>query len=90
MMKKCRRTSKLKWGVFWDLGVKITSSEISNGRGLCQKFLSLQNPEKIQNFTKIVTFLNRTLIFDVQARAGGKKIFFGKTRLEDLRKKNIW
>ena len=55
-MKKGRRTSKLKWGVFWDLGVKITSSEISNGRGLCQKFLSLQNPEKIQNFTKNASF----------------------------------
>ena len=76
MMKKGRRTSKLKWEVFWDLGVKITSSEISNGRGLCQKFLSFQNPEKIQNFTKNATFLNCTLIFDVQARAGGKKNMF--------------
>ena len=76
MMKKGRRTSKLKWEVFGYLGVKINSSEISNGRGLCQKFLLLQNREKIQNFTKNATFLNRTLIFDVQARAGGSKKYF--------------
>ena len=89
-MKKGRRASKLKWEVFGYLVVKINSSEISNGRGRCQKFLLLQIPEKTPNFTKNLTFLNRTLIFDVQARAGGKKMFFGKTRLEDLRKKNIW
>ena len=76
MMKKGRRTSKLKWEVFGYLGVKIGSSEISNGRGLCQKFLLLQNPEKTADFTKKGTFLNRTLIFDVQARAGGKKNIF--------------
>ena len=87
-MKKGRRTSKLKWGVFWDLGVKITSSEISNGRGLCQKFLSLQNREKTPNFTKTPHF-ETALSFSMFKRARGvKKIFFGKTRLEDLRKKN--
>ena len=75
-MKKGRRTSKLKWEVFVYFGVKISSSEISNGRGLCQKFLSLQNRQKTQNFTKNRTFLNRTLIFDVQARAGGNKNIF--------------
>ena len=90
MMKKGRRASKLKWKVFGYLGVKINSSEISNGRGRCQKFLLLQNPEKTPNFTKNLTFLNCTLIFDVQARGGIKKIIFGKTRLEDLRKKNLW
>ena len=87
-MKKGRRTSKLKWGVFGYLGVTISSSEISNGRGWCQKFLLLQNTEKNPIFTKKSSFLNHTLIFDVQPRAGGgQKIFFGKTRLEDLRKK---
>ena len=56
MMKKGRRTSKLKWEVFGYLGVKIGSSEISNGRGLCQKFLLLQNREKTPNFTKNASF----------------------------------
>ena len=46
MMKKGSRTSKLKWEVFGYFGVKIGSSEISNGRGLCQKFLKLQNRAK--------------------------------------------
>ena len=55
-MKKGRRALKLKWEVFGYLGVKITSSEISNGRGLCQKFLSLQNREKTPNFTKNASF----------------------------------
>ena len=81
MMKKGRRTSKLKWGVFWNLGVKITSSEISNGRGLCQKFLSLQNREKTQNFTK-KPIAETALSFSMfkRARGGGQKIFLGKTR----------
>ena len=89
-MKKGRRASKLKWEVFGYLGVKINSSEISNGRGLCQKFLLLQNREKTQNFTKTPHF-ETALSFSMFKRARGvKKIFFGKTRLEDLRKKNIW
>ena len=75
-MNKGRKPSKMKWEVFGYLEVKIRSSEISNGRGRCQKFLLLQNPEEKPNFTKNLTFLNHTLIFDVQARAGGKKIFF--------------
>ena len=54
MMKKGCGTSKLKCEVFGvlELGVKIGSSEISNGRGLCQKFMLLQNREKTPNFTK--------------------------------------
>ena len=76
MMKKGRRTSKLKWEVFWDLGVKITSSEISNGHGLCQKFLSLQNREKTPNFTKneIAETALSFLMFKC-ARGGGEKYF---------------
>ena len=88
MMKKGRRPSKLKWEVFGYLEVKISSSEISTGCERCQKFLLLQNPGIKPIFTKNVPFLKRTLIFDVQERAGGQKIFFGKTRLEDLRKNN--
>ena len=75
-MKKGRRASKLKWEVFGYLGVKIGSSEISNGRGLCQKFLSLQNPEKTSNFTKneIAETALSFLMFK-RARGGQKNIF---------------
>ena len=76
MMKKGRRTSKLKWGVFGYLGVKINYSEISNGRGLCQKFLSLQNREKTPNFTK-KPIAETALSFSMfkRARGGQKNIF---------------
>ena len=75
-MKKCRMASKLKWEVFVYFGVKISSSEISNGRGLCQKFLSLQNPEKTPNFTKneIAETALSFLMFK-RARGGQKKYF---------------
>ena len=75
-MKKGRSPSKLKWEVFGYLGVKISSSEISNGRGLCQKFLSLQNPEKTPNFTKneIAETALSFLMFK-RARGGQKNIF---------------
>ena len=71
MMKKGRRTSKLKWEVFGYLGVKIGSSEISNGRGMCQKFLKLQNREKKQNFTKIVDGLKPHSHFRCSSARGG-------------------
>ena len=75
-MKKGRRASKLKWEVFGYLGVKINSSEISNGRGRCQKFLLLQNPEKTPNFTKneIAETALSFLMFK-RARGGQKNSF---------------
>ena len=86
MMKKGRRASKLKWEVFGYLGVKINSSEISNGRGLCQKFLSLQNREKTPNFTKN-EIAETALSFLMFKRArGGQKIFLGQTSTKALRK----
>ena len=72
-MKKGRRALKLKWEVFGYLGVKITSSEISNGRGLCQKFLLLQNPEKTPNFTK--NEIAETALSFLMFKRGSKNIF---------------
>ena len=81
----------MKCEVFGYLGVKINSSEISNGRGLCQKFRLLQNREKNTEFYQNRCAVETALSFSMFKRArGGKKIVFGKTQLEDFRKKNLW
>jgi len=72
-MKKGRRTSKLKWEVFGYLQLEVSSSEISNGRGQCQKLLLLQNPEKTSNFTKNEIADNALSFLMFKRARGGQK-----------------
>ena len=93
-MKKGRRTSKLKWEGVWEMGRSLGIGS----KSVLHKFRTAQTVSEISvasesrkntEFYEKPDRRNRTLIFDVQAREV-KKIFFGKTRLEDHRKTKLW